>query len=249
VERDEAETKRKQLVTERLNLVKEALNLSTAVLLKDVRTATADQLLDRLVLGVLCKNSGHSDVGDPLIKSIPAARAGTNVGYLGYLKAVIDAENGRIAAAETRLRAVRILDPYAIEPNLLLVNFLGQKSFRTHSKEIVDIANKTAEAYDRDTYATQYGLLAIRYRIGSQYLASNQCPQAEEWFRKANDSLPTLQKYFAGTQIRNLVELGVANAKHCQGHVDDANGMMNEILNRAEDYDAKQALLAQYRGR
>jgi hypothetical protein len=202
---------------------------------------------DLLVLGLLNKNAGNAKLGDALIAKIPQADL-SGAGYLDYLKAVIEVEHGRLSMAKALLRQARRSDQYAIEPALLLINILGHQDFQKNKFEIIGIVEKTKDTFDNDKYQTGYGMLAINYRVASMYFNAKKYQEAQWWYEAAYKSIPFTQKHFGDQRVRNLVRLGIANSLHGQGKIAEANQVMNETLNDADDYDEKQSLLVQYAG-
>ena len=202
---------------------------------------------DLLVLGLLNKNSGDHKLGDALISKIQPSGL-SDRGYLDYIQAVILVERGSMSSAKVLLRRAHEASPYAIEPALLLINVLGHENFRKNEQAIYTLAEEAKNDFDSDKYATGFGKLAINYRVASLYFNAGDFERAQWWYEAAYDSMPFTQKHFGDQRVRNLVRLGTANSLHGQGKTAEADEVMNEILDDAEDLEERKSLLVQYAG-
>jgi tetratricopeptide (TPR) repeat protein len=221
--------------------------VESAEIMGNAALERANSPQDMLVLGLINRNVGNDDLGDALIDNIPIDRL-TSTGYLSYVQAVMKTENGHLDEAVQLLRQVRESDPYAIEPTLLLINLMGHQGFLKNEQEMQAIVRATEKSFDKDEYDTNYGLLALNYRMASMHFLAGKYDEAQRWYESAYESIPFIQERFGARPIRNLVRLGIANSLYAQGKTVEAEALMNEILDDADGYEQKQALLVQYVG-
>ena len=203
-----------------------------------------------LVLAILRKNAGDSEQFQRLLANIPPS-AISNPGYLYYLRAIMSIENGDFQEAERFLWASWTASSYAIEPPILLINLLGFQDFKNNEKEILFIVERAAKQFDDGDYDTPFSLLALNYRLATQYFINDRFVEAETYYRRAYREIPRLTKhfdYFGRMEIRTPVELGIANSLHSQGKVNEANEIVNSLLNRVDAEDDKNAIRTLYLG-
>lgn len=203
-----------------------------------------------IVLAILRKNAGDSDQFRQLLGNI-APSAISNPGYLYYLKAIMSIENGDVQEAERFLWASWKASPYAIEPPILLVNLLGFQDFEKNEDEILFIVETAAKQFDDGDYDTPFSLLALNYRVATQYFIHGRFAESEMYYRRAYREIPRLTKHFdrfGRMEIRTPVDLGIANSLHGQNKVDEADAIVERLLKRVDAEDDRNVISAQYLG-
>lgn len=221
---------------------------AAAQLEREIDRATAREEADRdtVVLAVLANNLGRARAFEQLLARLDRAPVG-RAAYLDYLRAIDAARQHRDRDAQSLL--VRSWDaaPFAIEPPSLLAVLLGTEGFEKHEGAILEVARRAGERFDDDRYAPRASRVSLHYRIGSMALAADRCRTALDAFGAAGASLSTLQKYWTGTELRTLVDVGVANAQHCLGRHEAARKTFDAAVKRAGTSDLA-LLCAQFRG-
>jgi hypothetical protein len=235
------EQKREELVKDRDQLEKFIVNLAEQVNKEERRVD------DLVVLGILSKNLGRSDLFESLISRVTSKYV-TDAGYLNYLKSVAKIEKGELRDATKLLKESWSQNPYAIEQPLLLVNILGDQGFKKNQKEILDISKRAVKQFDSDKYATPYTLVSLHFRIGTFALRDKQYSLAETEYKAALANRTLWNKYVSSNQLDNLIELGIANALYGQGQVREARTHLDKVLGRSDDKTAKDFYCSQYAG-
>ena len=203
---------------------------------------------DLIVLATLRKNAGDSAQFQQLLESI-APSAVSNSGYLYYLKAILSIENGDLEQAERFLWSSWAASLYAIEPPILLVNLFGFRDFNSNEENILFIVERAAKRFDDGEYETPYSMLALYYRLATQYFIHERYAEAEKYYRLAYKEVPFLTKhfdYFGKKRIRPIVELGIANSLHGQGRVGDADSIVERLIKDSDSEEERDALRMQY---
>lgn len=199
------------------------------------------------LMAVVAHNSGRSADFRNLLGRIKDDRL-KDASYLEYLRAVAELQLGKVAAAERRLLASRTAASFAIEPAILLAGLAGSGGFQSQEVKIDEIAAFAESNFDSDKYMTPASLVSLHYRIGTMALAANRCEPAHSAFKKAQDSHSLLSKYWTGKDIRNFLDIGEANALHCQGKRAAAYSIFNAVWQRTPGKEARDMLCTQYRG-
>ena len=200
-----------------------------------------------VLMAVIAHNAGRSADFRKLLSRIrPDSLTGRS--YFEYLRAVADLQLGRVSEAERRLQDSRRAASYAIEPAILLVGIAGSRGFRAQEIKIEEIAAFAEKNFDPEKYMTPASLVSMHYRIGTMALAANRCDRALTEVKKAQDKLSIVSKYWTGKDIRNFLEIGEANALHCQGKVNDAFATFNTIWQRTPGKEAREMLCEQFSG-
>jgi hypothetical protein len=91
-------------------------------------------------------------------------------------------------------------------------------------------------------------LVSLHYRIGTMALGANRCERARAAFSKAQAELSTIEKHWSGKDIRNFLDIGEANALHCQGDKFKAHEIFKKVWERTSGKDARELLCMQYSG-
>jgi hypothetical protein len=210
-------------------------------------SAQSDTNRNLVVLAVLAHNLGQPDKFRALLDRVDEA-ALVRTSYFKYLRAVAAIQVGHYARAEKLLEESWGQDQFSIEPPVLLVNLLGAKDFTSREARISEIATRARQQFDDDAYAPRLSLVSLHYRIGSQALHANRCDRALDDFNLGNEALSRIDKYVTGKDIRNLLDLGKANALHCLGNTRDANAVFDSVRKRASNQETVALLCAQYTG-
>ena len=201
-----------------------------------------------IVLAVVRKNASDFGHFQELLGSI-APTAIKTPSYFYYLNAILSIENGDLSAAKEFLWRAWIGAPYAIEPPILLVNLLGFEDFEGNEEKILSIVERAREDFDDGDYETPYSLLALYYRLATQYFIHERYAEAEKYYRLAYKEVPFLTKhfdYFGKKGIRPTVELGVANSLHGQGKVKDADAIVERLIKDSDSEEEREAIRMQY---
>ena len=66
--------------------------------------------------------------------------------------------------------------------------------------------------------------------------------------KRAEDELSTIEKYWAGKDIRNLLDIGEANSLECQGNKAAAQKAFENVRKRISAKDARALLCQQFSG-
>ena len=201
-----------------------------------------------LVLAILRKNAGDSAHFQQLLERIAPSTV-SNPGYLYYLKAILSIENGDLEQAERFLWASWTASPYAIEPAILLVNMLGFRDFNKNEDKILFIVERATKQFDDGDYDTPYSLLALNFRLATQYFIHQRFVEAETYYRRAYKEMPRLTRhfdYFGRRDIRTPVELGIANSLYGQGKIEEADKIVDGLLKRVDTEEEKQVIRRQY---
>lgn len=202
---------------------------------------------DLIVYGIFSKNIGDPTWYSSLISRVRAMKSANNTGYLDYLEAVANIEDGNLEVAENLLYSSRDQNPYAIEPYLLLVNLLG-KNFQEREKDIQALAAKARNDFNPDKYNSAYSLVSLFYRIGTMYLVNNNFDMANQYFDSALDEMSLLQKHLGGKQIVNLIQIGKANALYGLNKTKDADLIYQQVLKNSDASDQVDFYRSQYIG-
>ena len=200
-----------------------------------------------LVLAVLSHNSGRSADFRTLLGRIepePLERQP----YVDYLRAIAALQTGKIAEAERLLYESLKMADFAIEPAILLASVLGSRGFAAQEVKIDEVASYADKNFDADEYMPVASLASLHYRIGTMALGAKRCDRALDGFKKAQSALSTTEKYWTGKHIRNLLDVGEANALYCQNKTVNAYALFKEVLDRAASKDARDLLCIQFSG-
>lgn len=206
---------------------------------------------DLVALGVLARSEGDYDLFEQVIAKIDS-REFAKAGYVNYLRAISSLDMGNLEATERYARRSMAEDPYAIEPALLLVNLLGHLDFAAHKSEILEIANRYAGSFDANAYDSQFSMVSLFYRIGSQFLAEEDFDRALDFFKRADESFGVVQKLMGrwsrADETLRFVRVSQANALYLQGNQADANELFDRLVSAARDEREKETLRASYVG-
>jgi tetratricopeptide (TPR) repeat protein len=200
-----------------------------------------------VVLAVLAHNSGRSAEFRTLlgrIKPGPLERRS----YLDYLRAIAALQTGKIAEAEQLLYGTLKVANFAIEPSVLLASILGSRGYAAQESTIEEVARYADKNFDADAYMPVASLVSLHYRIGTMALGAKRCDRALDEFRKAQSSLSMIEKYWKAKDIRNLLDVGEANALYCQNKTVDAFALFKKVASRATSKDAHELLCMQFSG-
>ena len=200
---------------------------------------------DLLVLAIVSKNAGHPDTFAGLLRRIPPEQV-ANRSYLDYLNAVTSVERGELRQAENLLRTSWGASSYAVEPALLLVNLLGNKTFKKNETAVLEVVKRAEQQVERDKYVSSYSILALYYRVGAMYFNAGRYEEAQEYYEKAYAELPWTQKYVGSAQLRNMIRLGIANSLYGQGQRYTADALFADVLDDAKTDSERQRLQSQY---
>jgi hypothetical protein len=200
-----------------------------------------------VLMAVIAHNAGRIQDSQALLGRIKPDQL-TLRSYLDYLRAITALTKGRQADAEQLLRASWKAAPFAIEPPVLLAGILGSRGFASQETKIDGIAKFADENFDADAYMPVASLVSLHYRIGTTALGARRCDRALTAFKRAEDELSTIEKYWAGKDIRNLLEIGEANALHCQGNKAAAQEAFERVWKRISGKDARALLCQQFSG-
>lgn len=202
---------------------------------------------DLIVLGIISKNAGRSDLFEKLVNKVPVDKI-KNTGVIDYLKAVVSIENGDTQKATALLWKSWRMNPYAIEPPLLLINILGHDNFESHEEEIRTIVASANRDFDSDKYEPSYSLVSINYRLATMYLLAQKYQLAHDYFTKAENELSVLQKHWFNKSMKHLIQLGKANALYGDDKKIDATELLGKILADAKTDAEKAFLWSQFAG-
>jgi len=230
-----------ELVEQKNALLREAVAIGEAALKKGGSNE------DLIVLGILAKNAGHYNLFEELVNKIPVDKM-ENAGYIDYLKAVASIERRDIQTATNLLWKSWRLNPYAVEPPLLLINILGHEQFEIHEEEIRAIVERARKDFDNDKYGTRYSLVSLNYRLATVYLRNENYPQAQLYYDKAYDELSWWQTYFGDKSMKNQIRLGSANALYGQNKKIEAQKLFKKILADIKTDAEKSFVESQYAG-
>ncbi len=172
-----------------------------------------------------------------------------DAGYLYYLKAVAKIEKNQIDEAKQLLEKSSIHNPYAIEPPILRVNVLGSRGFEANKGEILDIVSRAEKMFDAEKYSTPFSLVSLYYRVGTLALHNKDYSLAETQFSKALDNRSLLEKYGPKDAFDGMIRTGLANALYGQGRKDEAMDIVDKLLKKAKDGQAREVVCAQFMGR
>ncbi len=200
-----------------------------------------------VLMAVIAQNSGRSADFRTLlgrIKLAPPKRRS----YLDYLRAIAALQAGKVIEAEGLLRESWRAANFAIEPLILLAGVVGSRGFASQESKIDEIATYADKNFNPNAYMTSASLVSLHYRIGTMALGANRCERALAAFTKAQAELSMIEKLWSRKDIRNLLELGEANALHCQGNKADAHEVFKKVWERTSGKDARELLCVQYSG-
>ncbi len=201
---------------------------------------------DFMVLAVLSKNAGRSDLFERLLKKV-SVKGMADTGYIDYLMAVVNIEKGNSAPAKNLLHRSQRLNPYAVEPALLLINVLGA-DFAANEEEIKNIVARASHDFDSDKYTPSYSVVSLHYRLATMYLLRKNYSMAEASYRRAYDDLSLLQKHFGDSSIRHTIRLGIANSAYGQGEKSRADKIVDEIIADLKTDEERAHVRSQYAG-
>lgn len=200
-----------------------------------------------VLMAVIAQNSGRSADFRTLVGRIKLAPLERR-SYLDYLRAIAALQAGKITEAERLLHQSWKAANFAIEPPILLAGVVGSRGFASQESKIDEIASYAERNFEPSAYMTPASLVSLHYRIGTMALGANRCERALAAFKQAQAELPTIEKYWSGKDIRNLLEIGEANAIHCQGNKPDAHEIFKKVWERTSGKDARELLCMQYSG-
>lgn len=236
-----AESKLRETRQERTRLEKEIVSRAQRATKGGISTE------DRILLAVLAKNLGKSDLFAGMVGNVSTDNA-KDAGYVYYLKAVAKVEKNQLDDAKQLLEKSSIHNPYAIEPAILRVNIAGSRGFNANKDEILDIVSRTEKRFDSKKYATPYSLVSLYYRLGTFGLANKDYVLAEAQFIQALGKRSMWEKYGPKDKIDSMINTGLANALYGQGRKDEAIKIVDKLLKRAEDGQARELVCAQFVG-
>lgn len=200
-----------------------------------------------VLMAVIAQNSGRSADFRTLIGRIKLAPLKRR-SYLDYLRAIAALQTGRATEAERLLHESWKAANFAIEPPILLAGVVGSRGFTSQESRIDEIASYADKNFKSNAYMTSASLVSLHYRIGTMALGAKRCERALAAFTKSQAELSTIEKYWSGKDIRNLLEIGEANALHCQGSRPEAHEVFKKVWERTSGKDARELLCAQYSG-
>jgi len=206
--------------------------------------AEGDTKRNLVVLAVLAHNLGKRQEFRELLERIRPAEL-SDSSYFDYLGAVAAIQARDEPKAEALLNSSWNSAKFAIEPPILLVNLLGRKDFALQEARISEITERADKHFSADAYAPRTSLVALHFRIGAQALKAKNCDRAMQAFEKANKAFSIIQKYVTGADIRNLLDVGKANALHCQGKTTEADDLFRAARKRAKA-EERELLCVQY---
>lgn len=231
----------KELTGKKDRLNKKAIALARAAL----KNRKSNE--DRMVLGIIAKNAGRSDLFEKLVNKIPSDKM-EDAGYIDYLKAVAHIERGDTDEATKLLQRSWRLNPYAVEQPLLLISILGRNGFESREKEIRTIVEKANNDFDSDKYEASYSLVSLNYRLGTMYFSHKKYGLAQRSYEKAYDELSLAQKHLGSKSMKQTIRLGIANALYAQDRMDEAQELIGDVLADAETDAERTILKSQYVG-
>lgn len=200
-----------------------------------------------VVMAVVANNEGRTKDFRTLLKRIQANSL-THRSYLDYLRAIAALQTGNIAEGERLLYASLSAASYAIEPPILLAGVLGRRGRTGLESKIDEIASYADKHFDANAYMPGASLVSLHFRIGDLELRANRCERALHEFKRAQSEFSLIDKYWKGKDVRNLLDIGVANTLFCMNRKDEAYALFKEVWNRPEDRDARYLLCDQFRG-
>lgn len=230
-----------ELVKKKDALLKDAVTKGQAAL----KTGASNE--DLMVLGVVAQNAGASELFEHLVKKINVDKM-EDTGYVDYLKAVASIERGDAESATTLVRKSWRLNPYAIEPPLLLINILAHQKFAAKEEEIRAIVETAARDFSSNKYKPSYSLVSLNYRLATMYLINKKYPLAQIYYEKAYDELSMLQKHWGGKHMKSMIRLGIANAMFGDNKPAQAQQLLSEILRDVKTDAEKKFIKSQYAG-
>jgi hypothetical protein len=200
-----------------------------------------------VLMAVIAQNAGRSADFRTLLGGIKLAPLKRR-SYLDYLLAVAALQAGRVTEAERLLRESSKAASFAIEPPILLAGVVGSRGFASQESKIDEIVSNADKNFKSNAYMNSASLVSLHYRIGTMALGANRCERARAAFRKAQAELSTIEKYWSGKDIRNFLDIGEANALHCQGGKSKAHEIFKKVWERTPGRDARELLCMQYSG-
>jgi hypothetical protein len=230
-----------ELVKKKDALLKDAVAKGQAVL----NTGSSNE--DLVVLGVVAQNAGASELFESLVSKINVDLM-EDTGYVDYLKAVASIERGDTESGTTLVRKSWRLNPYAIEPPLLLINILAHEKFDAKEEEIRAIVESAARDFSSNKYKPSYSLVSLNYRLATMYLINKKYPLAQIYYEKAYDELSMLQKHWGSKQMKSMIRLGIANAMFGDNKKAQAKLLLLEILEDVKTDAEKKFIKSQYAG-
>jgi len=238
----DAESKLRETREKRAQLEKEIVNRARSAI---KGSGSAE---DRVLLSVLSKNLGKSDLFAELIGKVSTENA-KDAGYVYYLKAVAKIEKNQIDDAKQLLEKSSIHNPYAIEPPILRVNIAGSRGFDANKGEILDIVSRAEKMFDTEKYSTPFSLVSLYYRVGTLALRNKDFSLAEAQFRKALENRSLWEKFGPKDDFDGMIKTGLANALYGQERKDEAMNIVDKLLKKAKDGRARDVVCAQFMGR
>jgi hypothetical protein len=208
---------------------------------------SGDTIRNTVVLAVLAHNLGRSKEFRTLIGRIKPSKASRR-SYLDYLRAIAALQTGKVAEAESLLYGVVKAAKFVIEPPILLASVLGGRGFAAQEAKINEISRYADLNFDSDAYVPAASLVSMHFRIGSMALKAKRCDRALYEFKKAQSAQSMIEEYWTRKDIRNLLDVGEANALHCQDKKSDAAALFKQVLSRASTKDARDLLCMQFSG-
>jgi tetratricopeptide (TPR) repeat protein len=208
---------------------------------------TGAQNEDLLVLGVVAQNAGVSDLFEGLVKKVNVDRM-EDTGYVDYLKAVASVERGDIESGTTLVRKSWRLNPYAVEPPLLLINILAHEKFAAKEEEIRGIVESATKTFNSNKYKPSYSLVSLNYRLATMYLVNKKYSLAQIYYEKAYDELSPLEKHWGSNYMKNIIRLGIANSMFGDSKKAQAQQLLEEILKGVKNDEEKKYIKKQYAG-
>ncbi len=202
---------------------------------------------DLLVLGVIAQNAGASDLFENLVKTINVNKM-EDTGYVDYLKAVASIERGDTESGTTQVRKSWRLNPYAVEPPLLLINILAHEKFDAKEEEIRAIVETASRDFNSNKYKPSYSLVSLDYRLATMYLVNKKYSLAQIYYEKAYEELSLLQKHLGSKQMKSMIRLGIANAMFGDNKTAQAQLLLLEILEDVKTDAEKNFIKSQYAG-
>lgn len=220
-----------------------------AIELLRVQLDETDNQEDLFVLGIIGWNNNEYDLFNRAISKIDVSELG-NTGFLNYMYALQSISKGDVESTLVYLDNSFDENKYAIEPNLLYINVLGNNDFSKNEAKIERIISRSEASYDSDKYASQYNMVSLYYRVGTFYFVNRRYVKAQQYYQKAFDGLSLMEKYYPSNELKHIVQLGIANSLYKQKKTQASDNMYQSIVDDIDEEDLKELDLinAQYLG-
>ncbi len=219
-----------------------------AITLLNTKLTKENNQEDLIVLSVIAWNNSEYELFDKAISQIDISKL-NNTGFLNYLYALQNLHNGDLENSLAYLDSSINEDPYAIEPNILYINILGNQDFINSESKIKSLVKSLEEHVDSDKYASEYTLTSIYYRVATFYFINKKYVQAKNYYKKAYKELGIIQHTF-NKQVKHTIQLGIANSLYAQKKKVSADSTYQNILDdiSKDNLDEKNLITTQYLG-